>query len=388
MLRLLKGFNEDRREVEIMRNFHKNNGFTLIELSLVIVVIGLLVVGITQMFLTVQSAAKHKATETNIQIIREALKEHVIHYGYLPCPASRGSALGSAEFGAPTNCSSSTVAIGNCVNGYCVQAGRMFDHDDDITTPNQPMRVRVGDVPIRALNLPFSQMVDGNQYRLTYAVTEYLAQNKNNYKKYGGGIEIIDDSGTSVVIPPATVKYVVLSHGKSGGGAYTYADGKLVSSCPSDLSKGKDFNNCNYDTDPQAVFTMSSYSEAIGSNHYDDVISFAAEISSSAGETNGGGGRTVFTLWGGTATIGMDCPVGSTEIYKGQGRYKETMRSITGSNAISIAQSPPLCVLSSTPNVGDTPPESGSATLGLGGGLHNGATFTRVIEPCTVCMTD
>jgi len=66
-------------------------GFNLIELSIVIVIIGLLIGGLVTPLSTQQAVAKRKSTEVQLQEIHDALLGFAARTGRLPCPATAAS---------------------------------------------------------------------------------------------------------------------------------------------------------------------------------------------------------------------------------------------------------------------------------------------------------
>jgi len=261
-------------------------------MMIVIVIIGILTGSALQFSLGRLERANADATEDNLKTVQEALAAHIARAGFLPCPARRDALPGTAAFGAPGDCTdTATVDIGECADGYCVQAGRAVDHDDNPATADVPMRVRVGAVPTRALNMPFSIMADGWNNQITYAVTEMLARTPEDFSAWDGGIAVVDEADNSVVTPPETASYVLVSHGNDRAGAVSFLGGVTVAPCPAGGAFApKDQENCNFTDDP-AVFRAALFSQAEGSRHFDDSVSYVAGIEPAAGsEPVGSGG--------------------------------------------------------------------------------------------------
>ncbi|MBL8714125.1 MAG: type II secretion system protein [Alphaproteobacteria bacterium] len=66
---------------------HKS-GFSLIELSIVMVIAGILLSAFLQFYSVSQKAAKYETTKQRLRDIKTALTHYVILNGHLPCPAS------------------------------------------------------------------------------------------------------------------------------------------------------------------------------------------------------------------------------------------------------------------------------------------------------------
>lgn len=63
-----------------------NKGFTLIEISIVLVIIGLIMSGMFVGLSATHETAKFKEDQQKLADIKSALLRHVTQYGYLPCP--------------------------------------------------------------------------------------------------------------------------------------------------------------------------------------------------------------------------------------------------------------------------------------------------------------
>ena len=139
------------------KNFKHSEGFTLIELTIAIVIISFFVAG----FFTILTVyLKHKIQEemdNKIENIQGAIVDYIEEGGsaHYPCPSSRTVNIGEA-----TNCAA-PVALG-CADGICVAA----DHG---------LEVRIGIVPYAELGLPKEAVIDPYNNFFTYAVTEDLA---------------------------------------------------------------------------------------------------------------------------------------------------------------------------------------------------------------------
>jgi type II secretory pathway pseudopilin PulG len=179
-------------------------GFSLVEISVVLV----LIAAMTGMFLTLagqqRSTSQYEDTKALMNTIETALQRELIYSGALPCPARLTAAPNTANFGVATDCAAVAPAGTTDISTIAGTA-------DDI---------RIGAVPTRALNLPDKVGVDAWNMRLTYVVTEDLAQTKALFDTYvapaSGGIRINDAAGNSLLAnTPAgmVLAYAIISHG-------------------------------------------------------------------------------------------------------------------------------------------------------------------------------
>jgi prepilin-type N-terminal cleavage/methylation domain-containing protein len=167
-------------------------GFTLIEMAIVVVVIGLLLSGGIAAVTPVVQGTKVSETKSKLDRVEQALVLHVIRFGCLPCPATPGTA--------------STVATaGQADAGGTYTTGC----DADACTNAQ------GVVPWVNLDLSETDASDSFDARFSYAITAGL-QNANSMVRtppatYPTGTLVVNN--TTPVQITAAAAYVLISHG-------------------------------------------------------------------------------------------------------------------------------------------------------------------------------
>lgn len=251
-------------------------GFTLVEVAIGLIIIGLLMVPYMQLYTAQRQKEVFNQAIDNAAVIDTALRKFVYQNGRYPKPANRSLAAGSAGFGEEvtttiTPCSLSNITICRATVPSAV-------------APNNT--VLIGSVPLTALELPLKYAVDGYNNQFTYAVTESQTV-AGTFNNTAGIITIRDrnDSTSSSVDVGTTYHYIVLSHGPDRKGAFTLA-GVQTSPC---TALGRDVENCNNDaifTNNLAVdsagFWNRQESTPAGNSHYDDVTK-ASKDSASGG---------------------------------------------------------------------------------------------------------
>lgn len=241
------------------------DGFTLLEMAIVMGVAGVLVASAAHAATQYFKIQKIDKTATAVETVQAALAAYKSAHGALPCPARRDVGRDSFEWGTATNCAdTTTISLGSCADGLCIRAGRE-------ETPGNFLRVRVGAVPFKSLNIPASATRDGYGNALTYAVTEVLAVDSSTASGHKGGIDVVDGEEVSQLETAGTGEFFLFSHGRDGAGAYAYATGKQTPiACPAGSPEWK---NCA-DTAP-ATFSAAAYSTAGGVNAADDVFAYS-----------------------------------------------------------------------------------------------------------------
>lgn len=91
------------------------SGFTLLEVSIVLVIVGFLTAGGINLMSSTNEVAKYKETERHLQEVKDALTTFYIQYRFLPCPDTDNdpSAIG---FGKANYSSGSDTTGGVCTN--------------------------------------------------------------------------------------------------------------------------------------------------------------------------------------------------------------------------------------------------------------------------------
>ncbi len=190
-------------------------GFTLVELSVVLIIISL-IVGMTAVSgVTLISTARYSATVSKMAALDQALMAFRIANDRLPCPADLSQVLGSTTYGTEGNCS----AI----------AGGVFVAQNAGATAT----AAEGGVPTAALGLPSDFMYDGWGNRFRYAVdTGMTTINTFSTMRIGcvdGAITVYGGPVSSSTYPATTYNttrttgaiYVLMSHGSNGHGGVT-----------------------------------------------------------------------------------------------------------------------------------------------------------------------
>lgn len=198
------------------------SGFTLIELTIVILIAGLMMGLFGNFLVNYSTNIKQKKVQSDLDLIAESLQTFLEANGKLPCPARRDITETSADFGREAN----VICTAASGPGVVTSGGAV-----------------IGSVPVRAINIPDEYMLDPWGMRYTYAVTAAQASEGTPYDPSAGVISVIDGNGNSQITPSGNGAYVVLSHGKNGIGAFT-KDGIEYVPCNTSGSANEQ-ENCN-----------------------------------------------------------------------------------------------------------------------------------------------
>ncbi len=230
-------------------NIMSNKGFSLIELALALIVIGLLVTPFMHDYNLYSKRKISEQTELSQRTVLRAMNDFFEANDRFPCPANLALDEDDLNHG-EENCTlpPGAPAPGACIfgGGVCRASGR--DADGVIG----PDPILIGGVPYATLNIPVNMSLDGYRRKMTYAVTETMTD-AATYNESSGAITIQEWDGDDLSPPipgsppiPNSQPYLVVSHGSNGVGAFT-ASGNLVQACPNPAVSAED-ENCDNDS--------------------------------------------------------------------------------------------------------------------------------------------
>lgn len=242
----------------------RSDGFSLIEVAIALIIIGLLMTPVIESYNQQAVHNKLDVTNENFVLVNAAIQDYFAHYNSLPCPADQTLSRSNANYGAP-NCIA-TIAAGS-------------------TPP-----VMVGSVPFKALNIAEAASLDAWNDRIAYTVVKadtVAPVNVNPPNVNLIEIKCNDDKGVACVpvepdplppIPPPVehfAHYILVSYGDDGLGGYT-VDGVTKGACPP--SSVRESMNCDRD----AVFYEAANARSMtpgGTAYLDDLTSYVSTLS-------------------------------------------------------------------------------------------------------------
>lgn len=240
-------------------------GFSLIELSIALLVLGLIAVPLMQMYKVYRYQKALDDTWANNTIVQTALGDFYMKNGYYPRPSNRRWAQSNVNYG--RSYTGALPAAGSCIagNGLCVGLGSAFQADTVTAIANPD--VLIGGVPFADLAIPPENALDGWGRKLVYVVTENqtipgsfnrntgtINMNTFNVAHYKAGTvaspgSYVPADSADPAIPPSIPRLytnfhiLILSLGEDGAGAYNQ-NGNLYAACAGGRA---DSENCDND---------------------------------------------------------------------------------------------------------------------------------------------
>lgn len=240
-----------------MKEKNVKKAFTLIELSIVILIISVLISGGLQFSMNAINNAKIKITKDRMGEIYKALGSFLLVNKMLPCPASITDLKSSSTYGNAGSCSTTN------------------DSGVYVSTNTSALNLNYGMVPIKALGLSSEMAEDGFGNKFAYVVDRRFAVESGYSSNAYGSINIKENQGggdqTVIPVTGATFSdggiFVIISYGQNQLGAFP-ANSSIKNSCSSD-TKEQD-NDLSDTTSPN--FDNNFFSIAKNSDSFDDIV--------------------------------------------------------------------------------------------------------------------
>ena len=257
-----------------MKKFVKKNrkkAFSLIELSIVIVIVSILITGALSVSVNSINNSKSKLTRDRLTEIYKALGNYMVTNKKLPCPApiidtkSRTATYGTAT---STTLCANTAGVSQSANSTNLVRGM---------------------VPIKTLGLPLDMAEDGfgnkfeyivdKNYTLASAGTspssgvgDFGTSSTANiliYEKAGSSaVQLTTTSGTDVANNNTAAVFALISVGGNKAGAYGY-DSTSRTALPNDTEEA---SNLPTSTSDDTTYSNTLYVSSGNSDVFDDVI--------------------------------------------------------------------------------------------------------------------
>lgn len=247
---------------------HHERGFSLIEVSVAIVIIGLI-------SLPIFRALQHEAVRESFAETRGLLAETETginqHYASVgeayPCPASLAAGPGDANYGFSGDCTLNNII--QCNNPTWISdPGNVTDGNAGIckTSNSESNAVIIGAFPFATAKINQESGLDYWDNKIIYAVPIRNTDIDPDNNFQGILSQGFDGTGTIVPYPPAEV--VLFSTGAKGVGGFTKS-GDLIENC-GNSNDGYESENCDFDN---LFFEMNNaFSTVAGETYYDDVV--------------------------------------------------------------------------------------------------------------------
>lgn len=322
----------------------RNSGFTLVELSIVLVVTGLMVLYFLRPYEAYLVAQKERETRENIHALNSIMKTVYGSTRRYPCPANPDLAPGDPGYGF-SQCRNNNPAAGPVTYGTnpCADGSplgiTLVDSGLDRNNDGVNDCVMIGAFPFNEVrdifatnglegNVDPAYFFDGYDNYYMYAVSELLtdqtAHFNNPTNAQHGVINVLDEIGVSVIQPAESAHYVIYSLGRNELGAWSQT-GDLQESCnasslPADPFSGGGADTPGFDSGQRLdtencdnvdnTFLRARTAHADGLGYYDDYLVYSASNASALWDfrSDGSGGLIAFNRNSGNVGINDETP--------------------------------------------------------------------------------
>lgn len=253
------------------KNFNKK-AFSLIELSVVLVIISILIAGTLSVSVTSLNNAKAKSTRDKMAAIYQAMGAFLLKNGRLPCPASLVLAKTSASYGAEIGSAGTCSGSGTYTNTNATSGISSF-----------------GMVPTAALGLSTDMSEDayGNKFSYVVIVKFTKSDGYPTVSTTNGFSFSTTAAGTTmmqIIEQPAanltdSVMFAIISHGQNKFGAFN-TTATTQNGASSDTAEATNYPT-SISGNTASVGAVSGYSTRVtitsvssSSDVFDDVVFF------------------------------------------------------------------------------------------------------------------
>lgn len=234
-----------------------SQGFSLLELTIVLVVMSLIIGGALAIATGQYTEFKERVTKRKIEEIVQAFKVYVNTNHRLPCPANPELDFRHPMFG-------KEMAETEMDKTLPVWQPKMLCLSDPYTHIRTTGDIFMGALPVKTLNLPAHYIYDGWDHRFTYVVDQRGAGLFSFVNPVSGRIIIGTPNGdrtnaTMHRYDPAKntgASAVLISHGENGHGSYPSQGGSTLEAIGSDHPG--ELANCQCDATATPT-TMDNY---------------------------------------------------------------------------------------------------------------------------------
>lgn len=227
------------------------SAFSLLEMSIVLLILGVLAAGGLTVGSIVLEQQANSATNDKLDVLQQALVDFVKDQNRLPCVAPLDALPASGTFGVE-------LAAGGCLAATDTGSGT----SRAVSGANI---VRIGAVPTRTLGLKDDAASDEFGNRFLYAVTEALTTSNLTTgfpaATVNGQIIVLDRAGNNIT---NAASFILLSHGPDGKGGLRHLKPGTLTSPPvaCGTSANLDVQNCDVTTTGTTVADLVTFRDS------------------------------------------------------------------------------------------------------------------------------
>lgn len=226
---------------------HDNNGFTLIEIAIGMVILGLIMTPLLALYNIEYKQRKINETQESFRAVHDALKSYVAENDIFPMPASLIESEAVGTYGQSVANTALPNICPDLSTGVCASGDGAPTYQGDVV---------IGFVPFATLQIEEDYAYDSWGNKLIYVVTvkQAVDDGTGNYvfDRLGpGGVQLqaLDNTGNPVLLDGAAeyndFQAVLVSTGPTGKGGFN-ADGNMIQACIEIANAEYEDQNCSF----------------------------------------------------------------------------------------------------------------------------------------------
>ncbi len=238
-----------------LKNLFKIRAFSLIELSVVIMILSVVTAGFLSTSVSSQNNAKLRSSNDNIPIIYKALGKYLLSNKKLPCPAS----LKEIRTSSTTYGTAATATD-------CVAAG--------VYKSTSQVNIVYGMVPIKDLQLDSKIAEDAYGNKLIYVVDKRLTrtdQSLNSFEDNVSNTTIIQINANGSAVTTAAL-FAIISRGNNGLGSFNSNSASMGTASTISEELGNDLTSINDGASPPTSTFDNIFSASSTNGSFDDIV--------------------------------------------------------------------------------------------------------------------
>lgn len=236
---------------QIKNFFRKKRAFSLVELSVVVIVASIIIAGVLSVSVGKVSNHKVKVTNERLNEIYKALGSYVVANKRMPCPASI-KAIKSSD----SNYGVEGTAAGTCTAGTGVYSGGT--------------NLVYGMVPVRTLGLKSSLAEDGFGGKIAYFVDKSFTDS-STFTSASGSITIQEYTNGALATVATSQMFALVSHGANQTSSFG-SNSNAQNTVTVDIDEMSNDATTFVDLAKTAIFTNTLTVTTERSTVFDDII--------------------------------------------------------------------------------------------------------------------
>lgn len=249
-----------------MNYIHSKSAFSLIELSVLLVIFGVVISGVLSISTASIINSKHRQTNDNFKQIYQALGTFLLTNKRLPCPASlTKNKISDNDYG---------NEVANCQGQGVFQS-------------NTNSNLVYGGVPIKALGLTNDFMEDGFGSKISYVIDKRFTQTNTPEINFANPSFATAPSSNNLIIKNKTLTMeniissdsivILISHGANKSGAFAGENTEQLPRLSDNYENENSLTNLSISSSSTADYDNVFFNAVFGSLTFDDLVFFKSK---------------------------------------------------------------------------------------------------------------